>query len=266
MALDLFALGPAHRSRAGKLNAGTKLLATFLLSIGLLLIKDWGTALVVFALELALLKAWGVQPFALLARFWPLLIGTLLTGWSTSLIADKTGETVLQVGFLWITTDSLAMGISLMVRGLALILPSLLLITTTDPTHLGDSLAQTAKLPARFVLAALAALRLLGLMFSEWHTLGQARRARGLGASDSLLRRVRTLAGQTFALLVQAIRRGTRLAVTMEARGFGAGPRTWARVPVYSRDDVTFLLCCLGTLIIGYVTSGLTGTLTWVWQ
>ena len=51
MALDLFALGPAHRSRAGKLNAGTKLLATFLLSIGLLLIKDWGTALVVFALE-----------------------------------------------------------------------------------------------------------------------------------------------------------------------------------------------------------------------
>ena len=49
MALDLFALGPAHRSRAGKLNAGTKLLATFLLSIGLLLIKDWGTALVVFS-------------------------------------------------------------------------------------------------------------------------------------------------------------------------------------------------------------------------
>ena len=41
------------------------------------------------------------------------------------------------MGFIWITTDSLAMGISLMVRGLALILPSLLLITTTDPTHLG---------------------------------------------------------------------------------------------------------------------------------
>lgn len=266
MALDLFALGPTHRSRAGRLNAGTKLLATFLLSTGLLLIKDWGTALAVFILELALLKAWGLQPLALLARFWPLLIGTLLTGWSTSLVADKTGETLLQLGFIWITADSLAMGISLMVRGLALILPSLLLITTTDPTHLGDSLAQTAKLPARFVLAALAALRLLGLMFSEWHTLGQARRARGLGASDSLPRRVRTLAGQTFALLVQAIRRGTRLATTMEARGFGAGPRTWARVPTYTKDDPLFLACCLGVLTTGYLLSALAGTLTWAWQ
>ena len=42
MALDLFTLGPAHRSRAGKLNAGTKLLATFLLSIGLLPLETHG--------------------------------------------------------------------------------------------------------------------------------------------------------------------------------------------------------------------------------
>jgi energy-coupling factor transport system permease protein len=39
------------------------------------------------------------------------------------------------------------------------------------------------------------------------------------------------------ALLVQAIRRASRLAVTMEAKGFGAGPRTWARESTFSRRD-----------------------------
>jgi energy-coupling factor transport system permease protein len=37
--------------------------------------------------------------------------------------------------------------------------------------------------------------------------------------------------------LVQAIRRASRLAVTMEAKGFGAGHRTWARESTFSRRD-----------------------------
>ncbi len=56
----------------------------------------------------------------------------------------------------------------------------------------------------------------------EWNALGQARRARGLGAGQSLMGRAQTFGAQSFALLVQAIRRGSRLAITMEARGLGA--------------------------------------------
>ncbi|WP_237225035.1 energy-coupling factor transporter transmembrane component T family protein [Rothia nasisuis] len=265
MVADLFTPTAASTSRAGRLNAGTKLLATFLLSLGLILIKDWVAALTILLLEALVFTLWGARPLNLLLRFWPLLLGTLLTGWSTALIAEKTGETVFHLGFLWVTTDSLTTGISLMVRGLALALPGLLLVTTTDPTDAGDSLAQTARLPARFVLAALAALRLLGILATDWNTLGQARRARGLGAHDTLLRRIRTFTGQAFALLVQAIRRGTRLATTMEARGFGAGPRTWARVPVYGRADGLFLGACLVTVLAGYLVSFLAGTLTWMW-
>ncbi|WP_421084483.1 energy-coupling factor transporter transmembrane component T family protein [Rothia nasimurium] len=263
---DFFAPTPAHTSRIGRLSAGSKLLATLVLSLGLVLIRDWVSAATILTLQLALFFAWGLNPLTLLARFWPLLIGTLLTGWSTSLIADKTGDTLLQVGFIWVTTDSATTGIALMIRSLALILPGILLITTTDPTDIADALAQTAKLPARFVLAALAALRLVTLMMSEWATLGQARRARGLGSSDSLLRQLKTVTGQGFALVVQSIRRGTRLATTMEARGFGAGARTWARTPVYGKDDLYFLLICLGILLAGYGTAAFTGTLTWVWM
>ena len=47
--------------------------------------------------------------------------------------------------------------------------------------------------------------------------------------------------------MVQALRRASRLAVTMEARGFGTGPRTWLNPPTYHRVDVVVLI--LGLLI-----------------
>ncbi|WP_336582293.1 hypothetical protein [Nesterenkonia sp. PF2B19] len=52
-----------------------------------------------------------------------------------------------------------------------------------------------------------------------------------------------------FGLLVQAIRVAVRLAVTMESRGFGAGPRTWARPARFGVVDVPVVLG--GALLAG---------------
>ena len=56
----------------------------------------------------------------------------------------------------------------------------------TDPTDLADALAQVLRLPARFMLAALAATRLFGVMAAEWRSMSLARRARGLGDDGPL--------------------------------------------------------------------------------
>ena len=85
-------------------------------------------------------------------------------------------------------------------------------------------------------------MRLVGLMAEEWQTIGMARRARGVGSRGNPWQRLRATLGQSFGLLVQAIRRATRLAVTMEARGFGGASRTWARESTYSALDVWVLL------------------------
>jgi energy-coupling factor transport system permease protein len=46
-----------------------------------------------------------------------------------------------------------------------------------------------------------------------------------------------------FALLVLAIRRGSKLATAMEARGFGAPtPRTWARPSSVGRADTVVVV------------------------
>jgi len=151
------------------LNAGVKLIVSFTLIIAALIVRDPLTSGILFALELLGFILVGFRPVNVLARFWPILIAVITTGWSVAMLSAKSGTTILDLGFNSITTDSAAVGAAMMIRSLAMVLPTLAFVLTTDPTDLGDSLAQTFKLPSRFVLATVAALRLVGILFAEWN-------------------------------------------------------------------------------------------------
>ncbi len=257
----------AGRSSITRLNAGVKLLVSLGFTLALLLVKDLPTIAGIFVVQWLALSLAGLKPLRLLGRFWPVLVAALLTGWSSALLLEKTGRLLLDFGPLVLTSGSLELGCALMLRGLALTLAGLFLMSTTDPTDIADFLGQTLRLPPAFVLAALAALRLVGLLLEQWQSLGMARKARGLGGSTSLLRRGKTLFGQVFALLVQAIRFGNRLALTMQARGFSSvRQRTWARQPHYSWADLFFSLTCALLLAGVYLLTWAYGSLTFIWQ
>ena len=108
------------------------------------------------------------------------------------------------------------------------------------------------------MLGSLAALRLVGLFIDDWRSLELARRARGVADRG----RLRRFAGQVFALLVLSIRRGSKLATAMEARGFGAsGQRTWAREASFgSREWVLVALGVhihlLAAIVAGMIIAG----------
>lgn len=218
-------------------NPLSKLAAAAALTAAVLITVDWVSAAVVLAGELALLKLLPIGPAALLRRIWPLVLAAGIGAYGTALLAEKTGDVLVEIGPVVFSTGSVAAGVAIGLRGLAIALPGIYLLATTDPTDLADALAQRLHLPHRFVLGALAAMRLVGLLVEEWRTLGLARHARGAGPGSGFLSRGRDLGGQALALLVQAIRRATRLAVAMEARGFGSGRRTWARTSSFSAVD-----------------------------
>ncbi|WP_423723611.1 energy-coupling factor transporter transmembrane component T family protein [Arthrobacter zhangbolii] len=218
-------------------NPLSKLASALLLTLAVLVTVDWVSSTVVLAAELALLPLLHIRIATLIRRTWPLLVAALIGAWGTALLAEKTGTVLLEAGPLVFTSGSVAAGIAIGLRGLAIALPGIYLLTTTDPTDLADALAQKLKLPHRFVLGALAAMRLVGLLVEEWRTLGLARHARGAGPDTGAAARLKGFGGQSVALLVQAIRRATRLAVAMEARGFGAAKRTWARSSTFSGVD-----------------------------
>ncbi|WP_258069888.1 energy-coupling factor transporter transmembrane protein EcfT [Arthrobacter sp. SX1312] len=219
-------------------NPVSKLFAAVVITLALLASIDWVSAAVVLGCELALMPLLGISVVGLARRIWPLLVAALLGAYGTALLAEKTGGVLLDVGPFLFTEGSVAAGIAVGLRGLALALPGIFILLTTDPTDLADALAQKLHLPHRFVLGALASLRLVGLLVEQWEMLGLARHARGIGSDGSLVARTRNLLGQSFGLIVQAIRRATRLATAMEARGFGGGTRTWARTSTFTALDV----------------------------
>jgi energy-coupling factor transport system permease protein len=220
-------------------NPVAKLAAATVFAVALLATLDPLTPALAIAVELAAAPFFGVGPRTLLRRGWPVLISVVgVTVTIVLFAAERTGEVVFTLGPLAVTTGVLASALGLGLRLVAVALPGILVFATTDPTDLADALVQNAKASPRFAIGTLAAFRLVPLLGQEWQSLTLARRARGVDAGGNPVAALRLFASTAFALLVGAIRRGTRLAVAMDARGFDSHtPRTTARRQVFTAAD-----------------------------
>jgi energy-coupling factor transport system ATP-binding protein len=134
------------------------------------------------------------------------------------------------------------------------VVPGVLLASRIDPSELGDHLGQRLRLPARPIVATVAALYRFEGLGEHWDQLARIRRVRGLGPSRSPLGRGRSLAALTFGLLIETLRQAGRMAVAMEARGFSsavttAPRRTWAEPAPWRPGDS--LMLALGLIVAG---------------
>jgi len=260
---DLLAPDPGTGNAAiARADPVAKLAVSLVISTALLLTVDAVTAGAAVALELLALPWCGLGVRSLLRRGRIILIACASAGLATVLFGVAGGRLLVAAGPVTVTAGSLVSGVAIALRVVAVGLPGVVLLATTDPTDLADSLAQILRLPATFVLSALAAMRLFGVLADEWQALGYARRARGLG-DDGPLGRARTVAGRLLPLLVLAVRRATVLATTMESRGFGASRRrTWARPSRWTAGDVA--LTAGGVLLAAAATAA--GVLAGTWR
>lgn len=79
-------------------------------------------------------------------------------------------------------------------------------------------------------------------------------------AGRNPLAAARLLAGAGFTLLVGAVRRGSRLATAMDARGFDAGiPRSNARGSALHRRDAVFVAVTVVVCAVAVTLSMATG-------
>lgn len=258
--MSLFVID-TRRSPLASVNALAKFVGALIIAVTLLLSIDPVSAGVAVALILVLLPFARLRARDIWLRVWPIVVSALLAGVATTLYGRPSGTVYVEWGLLRITDGSISLALAIVLRVMAVAIPSVVLFATTDPTDLADALAQLAHLPAKFVLGALAGLRLVGLLVSDWRDLSLARRARGVADHG----RTRRFAGQAFALFVLAIRRGSTLATAMEARGFGAPvPRTWARTSRFHPRDAVLILLAVGIAAASVTAAVLAGTWTLV--
>jgi energy-coupling factor transport system permease protein len=190
-----------------------------------------------------------VPPRTIVRAALPLWVAALSVGFFSAVFAaanvDPAAIEITRVGPLRLTEAGLAGGLGLGARIVAIAAIGVAFAQTTDSTRLVDALVQEAHLPDRFAYGALAAYQALPRLGEDLTTLRQARRIRGLQASWH----PRLLIG----LLVLAIRHGDRLALAMDARGFGSGPRSRYRIVRWTWLDAIAAAAALA-LLVGALT------------
>ena len=230
---------PDERAALPRANPVAKLAAASVLLLGLFASLDGVTALVILAGLLAVVPVSGLPFGTLVRRSW--LVGLTILSivvFNVLFAAEQLGPIVISAGPIRVGAETLVNGIGLGLRLSAVVLAGILATATTQPTDLADSLVQQLRISPRFAVGGIAALRLLPLLSRDWQMLTMARRARGVDAGRSPFAVVRLFAGLVFAILVAAVRRGTRMALAMEARGLGALPcRSSARIQRMRASD-----------------------------
>lgn len=198
--------------------------------------------LAVVALEAGLLL--GRIPGRTLARgLAPLWIAAIGIAVSNTLFATSNGDPaaaeLVRVGPVRISLDAALGGLALACRVVAIASVGVVFSFTTDSTRLADSLVQQGRLSPRFAYGALAAYQAIPRFGEDLATLRQARRVRGLrGAWHP---------GLLLGVLVLAIRHADRMALAMDARAFGSGPRTFYRP---TRFTVLDLVVAVGAVAV----------------
>ena len=238
--------GPVGRwaGLAGRSGPLSVLLASVVLIFGAPFISDLRTALIAFGIQIVLapvVLGIGRPPWF---RLLPGLFAVLSVGFSNWLLSPG---------------HELSTGALAGLRVAFFVLPGVLLAARIDPSTLGDHLGQRLRLPARPVVAAVAALHRFESLGEQWDQLVRIRRVRGLGPGPSPLGRGRYVGALTFGLLIQTLRQAGRMAVAMEARGFSAQAtatvgaparrRTWAESAPWLMADS--LMLALGLAVAG---------------
>ena len=213
-----------------RINAVSRIIGALLLCIPMFISLDVVSASVALGIEFVLLWIGGVAPWTVCRKTWPVWVAAAGSFISVFLYGRTSGEILWQSGWIVISEGSMYLAIATAIRVAAIAVPGVILALGLDPTDLADGLVEILHFSPRFVYGGLAGLR-----------------SRGLGDGNAIARAL----SQAFGLLVLSIRRATKLATAMEARGFGSNaPRSQARISRLKPIDWLFYVICLAVPLV----------------
>jgi energy-coupling factor transport system permease protein len=234
-------------SPLGRLSPLTKLGIAIGWLIGLATTTAVAPPLAIAALAAAFGVTFGrLRPGGIIRGAAALWVAALSVGFFNIVFAaanvDPTTAEMARLGPLRLTEPGILGGLGLTARIVAIAIVGVVFAQTTDSTRLVDSLVQQARLPERFAYGALAAYQAIPRLSRDLATLRQARRIRGLRGTwhPRLL----------VSLLVLAIRHADRLALAMDARGFGSGPRTRYRIVEWTPVDLVAVVVAIACAVL----------------
>lgn len=197
------------------------------------------------------------------ATFGPFAVSVLAVN-----LVTRPGAPVAHVGGLTVTDVGVLVGTGLAVRTVLVGTLAVVVASSLDPVRLVTSLHQRVGLTSRAAAALLAGHRVLEQLPARWEAVRQAQAARVHGPRPRRPGRLPTSPGllgrAAFTLLVVTLRQAQQMAVALETRAVGSGPRTVRRpVPLGVPDGVLAVAALGSVLLVGLVTWRLGLLETW---
>ena len=244
-----------------RMDPRMKLTLTLFFIVLVFLPQNWFGLLAV-ALFLALVIGLSRLPMRLLWRSTkPILFLVIFTA-ALNVLYVAEGTTLLQWGFIRVTTGGLQSAGFIAARIFCLIMGSSLLTYTTTPTALTDAIERllvplkVIKVnPHELAMMMTIALRFIPTLMEETDKIMAAQKARGADMeSGGLVQRVKALVPVLIPLFVSSFRRAYDLATAMECRCYQGGtgrtrmkqlktaPRDWLALAVYLLVGVGIVL------------------------
>jgi energy-coupling factor transport system permease protein len=158
--------------------------------------------------------------------------------------ANPAAHEIARIGPLRLTSEAALAAAGLAARIGAIVSVGAVFTLTTDATRLVDALVQQGRVSPRFAYGALAAYQAVPRLFEDLGTLRAVRRLRGLPEWRPSL---------AVGLLVRAIRHADQLAMAMDARAFGTGPRSTYRPIRWTPLDLLVALAGAAVLVVALV-------------
>lgn len=231
---------PIHR-----LDPRTKILLTIGYMVAVILVNTMFAYLLV-ALYLLLAIMMSHVPVRMVIKSVKPLLFVLLFTFILNLLFTRTGEVLVSLGPIKITTGGLRQSVFLALRLLFLVMGTSIMTLTTSPLAMTDGLEQLLSplnvihFPAHEMAMTMSiALRFIPSLLEEANKISKAQMARGADFdSGNVFARAKAMVPVLVPLFVSAFRRADELAMAMEARCYHGGDgRTKMNVLHFGRND-----------------------------
>lgn len=240
-----------------KMDPRMKLIITLVFIIVIFLCKSF-QALGLMVLTLIIIVLLSKIPVStILKSIKPIAIIIAFTAVLNMFYVD-TGELLLDIGFIHITTGGVNTAIFMIIRIISLVVATSMLTYTTSPTLVTDAMERLLS-PIKFMrnsvhtvaMMMTIALRFIPTLIEEFEKITNAQKARGADLeTGTLVQRAKALIPVFIPLFITSFRRAYELAFAMECRCYHGGEgRTRMKQMKLAARDIVALIVVIGVNI-----------------
>ncbi|MCX7773815.1 MAG: energy-coupling factor transporter transmembrane protein EcfT [Clostridia bacterium] len=153
-----------------------------------------------------------------------------------------------------VTDQGVSFSLLLMLKMIAALSPLSLMIMLTPMNELLTAMVDKLKVPYRYAFVVVTALRFIPTFSHEMDQIMQAQMSRGHETdTKNPFKKIGVIIPMCIPLLISSVRKIETMAISIETRGFGTGPRSYRKKLEFTLKDLLFIIIVVMILALSFI-------------